>query len=144
VKVPWATRHAVFPSACAGSTAATVVDESQHPDDVGGRNPEILRTGIHEGGHILTSRSLNLEVTGSTLIEGEGYSGLTWGPQSKRALRGKAAYDSDGNAAHDAVGLRIAFHGLCPVPASPATTSRMSFSSVNAGQPKVRRGGRPI
>jgi hypothetical protein len=33
---------------------------------------------------------------------------LTWSSGSKRALRGKAAYDSDGSAAHDAVAIRVA------------------------------------
>jgi hypothetical protein len=33
---------------------------------------------------------------------------LTWSPGSKRALPGKAAYDSDGNDAHNAVAVRVA------------------------------------
>src|ERR1700681_1111462 len=82
-----------------GSAAAIDVDECQQLVGGGGRNPEIVRTGIHEGGHICASRFLNLEVAGSTLIEGPSYTGLTWGPGSKRALRGKAAYDRDKNAA---------------------------------------------
>jgi hypothetical protein len=71
-------------------------------------NTPLWRTAIHEGSHILASRFQNLEVAGSTLVEGVGYSGLTWSPGSKRALRGKAAYDSDGNDAHDAVAVRVA------------------------------------
>jgi hypothetical protein len=68
----------------------------------------LWRTAIHEGSHICASRFQNLDVAGSTLIEGPDYQGLTWSPGSKRALRGKAAYDSDGSDAHDAVAVRVA------------------------------------
>jgi hypothetical protein len=80
-----------------------------------GRKPEtsrsegdLWRTAIHEAGHICASRYQNLDVTGSTLVEGPSYAGLTWGPGSKRALRGKAAYDLDSSEAHDAVAVRVA------------------------------------
>jgi hypothetical protein len=68
----------------------------------------IWRTGIHEASHIFAARFQNLNVAGSTVVEGPGYSGLTWSSGSKRALRGKAAYDSDGNEEHDAVAVRVA------------------------------------
>jgi hypothetical protein len=66
------------------------------------------RTAVHEASHICASRFQNLDVAGSTLVEGPDYQGLTWSPGSKRALRGKAAYDSDGSDAHDAVAIRVA------------------------------------
>lgn len=72
-----------------------------------GRSP-LWRTAIHEASHIVASRFLNLDVAGSTLVEGPDYAGLTWGPGSKRALRGKAAYDDDGMGAHDAVAVQVA------------------------------------
>jgi hypothetical protein len=68
----------------------------------------IWRTGVHEASHICAARFQNLDVAGSTLIESPDYQGLTWSSGSKRALRGKAAYDSDGNDAHDAVAVRVA------------------------------------
>jgi hypothetical protein len=68
----------------------------------------IWRTAVHEASHICASRFQNLDVAGSTLVEGPDYHGLTWSPGSKRALRGKAAYDSDGSDAHDAVAIRVA------------------------------------
>jgi hypothetical protein len=68
----------------------------------------IWRTAIHEGSHICAARIQNLDVAGSTLVEGPDYQGLTWSSGSKRALRGKAAYDSDGSDAHDAVAVRVA------------------------------------
>jgi hypothetical protein len=66
----------------------------------------IFRVGCHEGGHITASRFLDLEVAGSTLVEGPGYTGLTWAPGSKRA-RGKAAFDDDGEDVN-AVAIRVA------------------------------------
>jgi hypothetical protein len=71
------------------------------------RSP-IWRTGVHEASHICAARFQNLDVAGSTLIEGPGYSGLAWSSGSKRALRGNAEYDDAGNDAHDAVAVRVA------------------------------------
>jgi hypothetical protein len=68
----------------------------------------LWRVALHEASHICAARFQNLEVGGSTLVEGPGYQGLTWSTGSKRALCGKAAYDSDGNDAHDAVAVRVA------------------------------------
>jgi hypothetical protein len=76
-----------------------------NPDTV---SSPIWRTAIHEASHICASRFQNLDVAGSTLVEGPDYQGLTWSPGSKRALRGKAAYDSDGSDANDAVAIRVA------------------------------------
>jgi hypothetical protein len=77
-------------------------------DGHGAGRSALWRTGLHEASHIFASRFQNLELAGSTLVEGPDYQGLTWGPGSKRALRGKAAYDGDGSAAHDAVAVRVA------------------------------------
>jgi hypothetical protein len=66
---------------------------------------DIFRVGCHEAGHITASRFLDLEVAGSTVAEGPGYSGLTWAPGSKRARRGKAAFDDDDVTA---VAVRVA------------------------------------
>jgi hypothetical protein len=71
------------------------------------RSP-IWRTAVHEAGHILCEKNLGFEVSGSTVAEGPGYSGMTWGPESLRAKRGKAACDDLGNDAFDAVAVRVA------------------------------------
>lgn len=90
---PTLSGEGIAPPVSAGPAAAVV--SSGFPDD--GREPDdlsrsgIWRTAIHEGGHVCTSRFQDLEVAGSTLVEGPSYTGLTWGPGSKRALRGKAA-----------------------------------------------------
>src|SRR5258706_12295806 len=55
----------------------------------------LWRTALHEGGHILCDRYLDIEIGGATLVEGPSYSGLVWGPESVRAHRGKAAYDAE-------------------------------------------------
>jgi hypothetical protein len=72
-------------------------------------------------------------VAGSTLVEGPSYTGLTWGPGSKRALRGKAAYDAD-SAAHDAVAVRVA-GGIArqmPLPGEPRDGAADIFAAVQA------------
>jgi hypothetical protein len=78
----------------------------------GGVVPEprssIWRTAVHESGHILCEKYLGFEVSGSTVAEGPGYSGMTWGPESLRAKRGKAACDDAGNDAFDAVAVQVA------------------------------------
>lgn len=142
-------RPRCFPSAGVGSAAAIGVDECQHLVDGGGRAREdlnrsdndIWRTAIHESGHIGASRFLNLDVAGSTLVEGPGYTGLTWGPESKRALRGNAAYDSDDNAAHDAVAVRVAdsISRFMSGPGEPRVVD--IFSSVQAQTISLMGGG---
>jgi hypothetical protein len=77
-------------------------------DEACAAHSPIWRTAIHESSHIVASRFQNLEVAGSTLVEGPDYQSLTWGPGSKRALRWKQAYDDDGSAARDAVAVRVA------------------------------------
>ena len=89
------------PERIAGSTA-TGIGLCQHPVDDGGR--DVWAVAIHEAGHVGVSRYLNLDVAGSTVVARDSYSGLTWGPGSRR-VQGKAA---DGSAAHDAVALRVA------------------------------------
>ena len=79
-----------------------MADDVQYPV-----RSKLWRTSIHEAGHVVCSRYQNIELAGSTIVEGPGYSGLTWGPGSQRALRGKAAYDSDDSAAHDAVAVAV-------------------------------------
>jgi hypothetical protein len=79
---------------------------SQFTDSLG--RPPIWCTTIHEASHICAARFQNLDVAGSTLVEGPGYSGMTWSSGSKRALRGKIVYDDDGCDAHDAVAVRVA------------------------------------
>jgi hypothetical protein len=68
----------------------------------------IWRTAVHESGHILCEKYLGFEVSGATVAEGPGYSGMTWGPESLRAKRGKAACDEAGNEAFDAVAVQVA------------------------------------
>jgi hypothetical protein len=54
---------------------------------IGAGRSAIWRTGIHEASHICASRFQNLDVAGSTLVEGPDYQGLTWSSGSKRASR---------------------------------------------------------
>jgi hypothetical protein len=68
----------------------------------------IWRTAVHEAGHILCEKYLGFEVSGSTVAEGPGYSGMTWGPESLRAKRGKAACDDAGNDGFDSVAVQVA------------------------------------
>ena len=37
---------------------------------------KIWRTAVHEAGHVCCARHLNLEVSGSTVVEGPSYSGV--------------------------------------------------------------------
>jgi hypothetical protein len=126
----------IAPPMSAGTAAAVISygfpGDGCAPDDLS--QSGIWRTAIHEAGHICTSRSLNLEVAGSTLIEGPSYTGLTWGPGSKRALRGKAAYDSDGSAAHDSVAVRVAdsISRQMPLPGEPRDGTAVVFAAVQA------------
>ncbi len=101
----------------------------------------LWRTAIHEAGHVCCSRYLNLEVAGSTIVEGPSYSGVTWGPGSARALRGKAAYDDAGSAAHDAVAGRVADRILrfMPGPGEPRVDD--VFSGVQACTIELMAGG---
>jgi hypothetical protein len=100
------------PLARAGTAEAIALGSYAEGDglkpETGRSVADLWRTALHEAGHICASRYLNLEVAGATVVEGPSYTGLTWGPGSKRALRGKAAYDDDDSAAHDAVALRVA------------------------------------
>jgi hypothetical protein len=68
----------------------------------------LWRTAVHESGHVLCEKYLGFEVSGSTVAEGPGYSGMTWGPESLRAKRGKAACDDAGNDAFDSVAVQVA------------------------------------
>jgi hypothetical protein len=78
------------------------------PVDVGARS-QLWRTAVHEAGHCVTDRLLGFTVAGVTVVAGPGYAGLTWGPASTRALRGKAAYDDDdGEIVEDDIAPRIA------------------------------------
>jgi len=96
----------------------------------GGREAEILepifRVGCHEGGHITASRFLDLEVAGSTLVEGPDYSGLTWHSGSKRARRGKAAGDVI------AVAVRVADKISRSQPGPGEPRSDVVFAAVQA------------
>ena len=68
----------------------------------------LWRTACHEAGHVVCDRLLDIEIAGTTVVEGPAYSGLAWGPQSTRALRGKAAHDNAGNDAFDSVAVQVA------------------------------------
>jgi hypothetical protein len=45
------------------------------------------RTAIHEASHCVVGRALGQDVAGCTIIPGDGYGGLTWGPAHDRSLR---------------------------------------------------------
>ncbi len=45
------------------------------------RTPEMdRRVAIHEAGHVLAGRALGSPIAGCTIVPGDNYSGLTWGP----------------------------------------------------------------
>ena len=133
----------VFPLAARAGSGAAITFGSDFTDS-DGRKPDdlsqsaIWRTGLHESWHICTSRLLDLEVAGSTLVEGPSYSGLTWGTGSKRAQRGKAAYDAD-SAAHDAVVDSIARN--MPLPGEPRDCAADAFAAVQAQVISLTGGG---
>ncbi|MEZ5822308.1 MAG: hypothetical protein R3D82_16040 [Xanthobacteraceae bacterium] len=56
----------------------------------------LWKTAVHEAGHVVCARYLGIEVGGVTIIPGPGYNGLTWGPDSQRALHGKEGFDDLG------------------------------------------------
>jgi hypothetical protein len=124
-----------IPTACA-ETAGSLLETAA------ARSP-IWRTGVHEAGHICASRFQNLEVAGSTVVEGPDYSGLTWASGSNRALRGKAAFDCDGEAAHDAVAVRVAASISRFVPAAGESRDDAAdiFSGVQAHTIAMMAGG---
>ena len=94
----------------------------------------LWRTAVHESGHIATSRCQDLECSGSSVVAGDGYLGLTWSAGSTRAWRGKAAYDSDGRSGHDAVAVRVADNISQFMPGDGESRDGVSdiFSSVQA------------
>jgi len=62
----------------------------------------LRRVAVHEAGHCTTSRVLNIELGGTTIVPGPDYDGLTWSAASRRA-RGKDSYGGDCGATNDAV-----------------------------------------
>jgi hypothetical protein len=88
--------------------------------DPAARSP-IWRTAVHESGHILCEKYLGFEVSGSTVAEGPGYSGMTWGPESLRAKRGKVACDDAGTRTPNAC--------IADVGSQSADTIKLSFRS---------------
>jgi hypothetical protein len=94
----------------------------------------LWRTACHEAGHVVCERLLDIEIAGTTVVEGPDYSGLTWGPESTRALRGKAAHDDAGNDAFDAVAVQVAknISRYMPGPGESRDDVADIFSSVQA------------
>jgi hypothetical protein len=68
------------------------------------------------------------------VVEGPGYSGLTWGPESTRALRGEAAHDDASNDAFDSVAVEVATNisQYMPGPGESRDDVADVFSSVQA------------
>jgi hypothetical protein len=55
------------------------------------RTPEMdRRVAIHESGHVLVGRALGSPVAGCTIVPGDNYSGLTWGPDGGPSKFGDA------------------------------------------------------
>jgi hypothetical protein len=106
------------------------------------RSP-LWRTSCHEAGHIAASRFQNLEVTGSSIVAGDGYLGLTWASGSKRALRGKAAYKADGSAAQDPIADRVADNISQFMPGAGESRDGVEdiFSSVQSHTSALMGGG---
>lgn len=50
---------------------------------IGGRSPtDSWRVALHEAGHVAIGRVLGSEVGGVTIVPGDDYAGLTWGPEN--------------------------------------------------------------
>ncbi|MBN9039843.1 MAG: hypothetical protein J0H38_01030 [Rhizobiales bacterium] len=63
---------------------------------IGGRSPtDSWRVALHEAGHVVVGRALGSEVGGVTIVPGDGFAGLTWGP----ANPGTKLSNADGDAA---------------------------------------------
>jgi hypothetical protein len=100
--------HAGASSACSGAARPSSSAAVPAGDDGRVRDSGLWRTALHEGGHLLCDRYMDIEIAGATLVEGPSYSGLVWGPQSVRALRGKAAYDDASAEAPEILAAQIA------------------------------------
>jgi hypothetical protein len=83
---------------------------------------------------VVCDRHLDIEIAGTTVVEGPGYTGLTWGPESTRALRGKTAHDDGGNDAFDSVAVQVATNisRYMPGPGESRADVTDIFSSVQA------------
>jgi hypothetical protein len=76
--------------------AAAVVCQQGHGGSSSIANPHVheagrsavndWRTAIHEGSHCVVGRALGQDVAGCTIIPGDGYGGLTWGPMHDRSM----------------------------------------------------------
>jgi hypothetical protein len=92
------------------------------------------RTSVHECGHVVTELLLGIEVAGTTIVPGPGYSGLTWGPQATRARRGKAEHDEAGDdfceVTTQKVAAKLSLH--MPDPGESRQSVRDIFEAVHS------------
>lgn len=72
--------RAVVPSACVEKAGG--VDQY----DVARSSDDDWRTAIHEASHCVIGRALGQDIAGCTIVPGDDYGGLTWGPAFDRSM----------------------------------------------------------
>jgi hypothetical protein len=64
----------------------------QPASGVGRSELDDWRTALHEAGHVVVGKAIGLEVAGCTIVPGDGFGGLTWGPFFDRTM---LSFDND-------------------------------------------------
>jgi hypothetical protein len=111
-KLSFGEGHLEIPAGCAGENAAAGIRASSgssltipNPDaavssvphasdaigtvssDGAGRSElDDWRTALHEAGHCVNGKILGQDVAGCTIVPGDGFGGLTWGPAFDRSM----------------------------------------------------------
>ena len=58
----------------------------QPASGVGRSELDDWRTALHEAGHTVVGKAIGLDVAGCTIVPGDGFGGLTWGPLFDRSM----------------------------------------------------------
>jgi hypothetical protein len=82
------------------------------------------RTSLHEGGHCVVGRVTGQDVAGCTIVPGDGFGGLTWGPLFDRSM-----LSNDDKEVPD---LCEAIAGLMPGPGEPRVNAAEVYAFVHA------------
>jgi hypothetical protein len=103
---------------------ATCVDNAGGVDQHGVARSAVddWRTAIHEASHCVIGRALGTDVAGCTIVPGDGYGGLTWGPAVDRS---KLSTDDDVPDLCEAIG------GLMPGAGEPRVNAAEIFSHIH-------------
>jgi hypothetical protein len=90
--------------------------------DVARSSVDDWRTAIHEASHCVIGRALGQDVAGCTIVSGDGYGGLTWGPAVDRS---KLSTDDDVPDLCEAIGE------LMPGAGEPRENAAEIFSHIH-------------